>query len=58
MQCSKEEWRYARKRIRIGCSVRIENSVIRDNSSASLGKPRDAVDLPSWPNFQSEPHDY
>ena len=44
MQLSKEE--YARKRIHNGCSVRIENSVTRDNCSASLGKPFDAEQLP------------
>ena len=38
MQLSKEM--YGRKRIHIGCSVRIENSVTQDNYSASLGKPR------------------
>ena len=41
---SKEE--YARKRTCNGRSVRIENSVTRDNCSASLGKPRDAEQLP------------
>ena len=30
-----------------GRSVRIENSVTRDNGSASLGKPNDAEQLPS-----------
>ena len=40
MLLKKEE--YSRKRIHYGCSVRIENSVTRDNCSASLGKPRDA----------------
>ena len=40
MRLSKEE--YARKRIRNDCEVRVENSVTRDNCSASLGKPRDA----------------
>ena len=47
---------YARKRICNGRSVRIDNSVTRDNCSASLGKPRDAKQLPSWWNFQSAPH--
>ena len=56
MQLSKEE--YARKRICNGGSVRIENSVTRDNCSASLGKPRDAEQLPSWRNFQSALHNH
>ena len=51
MQLSKEE--YARKRIHNGCSVRIENSITRDNCSASHGKPRDAEQLPLWQNFQA-----
>ena len=50
----KKEW----KRIYKGCSVRIENSVTRDNGSASLGKPRDAEQLPSWWNFQYTPHNH
>ena len=33
------------------CSGRIENSVTRDNSSASLGKPHDAEQLPSCPHL-------
>ena len=37
MQLSKEE--YARKGIHNGCLVRIENSVTRDNCSASLAMP-------------------
>ena len=37
---SKEK--YARKRIHNGCVVQTENSVTRDNCSASLGKSRDA----------------
>ena len=45
MRLSKDE--YAKKRIHNGCSVRTENSVHRDNGSASLGKPRDAEQLPS-----------
>ena len=53
MQLSKEE--YARKRIHNGCVVRTENPVTQDNCSASLGKPRDAEQLPSWQNFQSAP---
>ena len=55
-QLSKEE--YARKRICNGCSVRIENSVTRDNPWTSLGKPRDAEQLSSWQNFQSAPHNH
>ena len=55
MQLSKEE--YARKRICNGRrSVGIENSITRDNCTASLGKPRDAEQLPLWQNFQSAPH--
>ena len=49
MQLSKEE--YARKRICNGRSVRIENSVTRNNSSWCR-----TVILPSWRNFQSAPH--
>ena len=49
MQLSKE-------RICNGRSVLIENSVTRDNRSASPGKPRDAEQLPLWQNFQSTPH--
>ena len=45
MQLSKEE--YARKRIHNGCLVQIESPVTQDNCSASLGKPRDAEQLPS-----------
>ena len=45
MQLLKEA--YARKRIHNGCSVRIENSINQDNCLASLGKPRDAEQLPS-----------
>ena len=52
MQLSKEE--YATKRICNGFPVRIENSISRDNYSASLGKPCDAEPLPSWQNFN--PH--
>ena len=48
---SKEE--YARKRIHNGCLMQIESPVTQDNCSASLGKPRDAEQLPSWQNFQS-----
>ena len=32
--------------------------VVRANCSASLGKPRDAEQLRSWRNCQSEPHDH
>ena len=58
IQSSKEE--YARKRINNGCLVRIENPVTQDNcsASASLGKPRDTEQLPSWQSFQSEPHSH
>ena len=56
MQLSKEE--YARKKIHNGYSVQIENSVTRDNFSASLGKPRDTEQLPLWRNFQSAPHNH
>ena len=56
MQLSKNE--YARKRIHNGCSVRIENFYTLDNYSVSLGKPRDAEQLPSWRNFQSAPHNH
>ena len=41
------------KEIHNGCSMGIENFVNQDNCSASLGKPRDAEQLPSWQNFQS-----
>ena len=44
MQLSKEE--YARKRIHIGCLVRLENPVTQYNCLASLGKLRDAEQLP------------
>ena len=56
MQLSKEI--YERKRIHNGCSVQIENSVTWDNCLASLGKPCDAKQLPSWWNFQSAPHNH
>ena len=49
MQLLKEE--YARKRIHNGCLVQIENPVAQDNCLASLGKPRDAEQLPSWQNI-------
>ena len=54
IQLSKEE--YARKRIHNGCLVQIESLVTQDNCSASLGKPRDAEQLPSWQNFQWAAH--
>ena len=38
--------------------MRIENSDIRDNYSASLSKPRDAEHLPLWLKFQSAPHNH
>ena len=44
MQLSKEE--YVRKRIHNGCLVQIESPVTQDNCLASLGKPRDAEQLP------------
>ena len=53
---SKDE--HTGKRIYNGSSVRIENSVTRDNYSASLAKPRDAEQLHSWRNFQSAPHNF
>ena len=56
IQPSNEE--HARKRIYNGCSMQIENTVTRDNCSASLGKPRDAEQLPSWRNVQSAPHNH
>ena len=56
MQLSKEE--YAKKRTHNGCLVQIENSVTQDNCSASLGKPRDAEQLPSWQNSQSAAHSH
>ena len=56
MQLSKEE--YARKRIHNGCLVQIESPVTRDNCSASLGKSRDAEQLPSWQNLQSVAHSH
>ena len=49
MQLSKEE--YARKRIHNGCLVQIESPVTQDKCSASIGKRRDAEQLPSWQNF-------
>ena len=55
MQLSKEE--YARKRIH-GRLVQIESPVTQDNCSASLGKPHDAEQLPSWQKFQSAAHSH
>ena len=49
MQLSKEE--YARKRIHNGCLVQIESPVTQDNCPASLGKPHDIEQLPSWQNL-------
>ena len=51
MQLSKEET--ARKRTHNGCLVQIDSSFIQDNCLVSLGKPRDAEQLPTWQNFQS-----
>ena len=45
MQLSKEE--YARKRTHNDCLVQIESPVTQDNCLASLGKTRDAEQLPS-----------
>ena len=45
MQLSKEG--YAKKKIHNDCLVQIESTVTQDNCSASLGKPRDAEQLPS-----------
>ena len=56
MQLSKEE--YARKRIHNGCLVQTESPVTQDNCSASLGKPCDAEQLPSWQIFQSAAHSH
>ena len=56
MQLSKEE--YARKRIPNDCLEQIESPVTQDNGSASLSKPRDAEQLPSWQNFQSGAHSH
>ena len=56
MQLSKED--YVRKRIHNGCLVQLENPVNQDNCSASLGKPRDAEQLPLWQNFQSAAHSH
>ena len=49
---------YARKRIYNGREVPIENSIIRDNCSASLYKPYDVEQLLSRWNFQSAPHNH
>ena len=48
--------RYARKSIYHRCMVWIEKSVTRDHCSASLGKPRDADQWPSWQIFLSTPY--
>ena len=56
MQLSKEE--YARKKKTYGCLVQIESPVTQNNCSASLGKPLDAEQLPSWQNFQSAAHSH
>ena len=56
MQFSKEE--YARKRIHNRCLVQSESPVTQDNCSASLDKPRDAEQLPSWQSFQSAVHSH
>ena len=48
--------RCARKRIYHGCKGQIEKSVSRDHSLTSLGKPRDARQLPSRRTFISTPH--
>ena len=48
--------RYARKSIFDVCMVWIEKSVTRDHCSASLGKPRDADQWPSWQIFLSTPY--
>ena len=45
MQLSKEE--YVRKRIHNGGMVQTVSPVTQDNCSVSLGKPRDAEQLPS-----------
>ena len=45
--------RYARKSIYHRCMVWIEKSVTRDHCSASLSKPRDADQWPSWQIFLS-----
>ena len=46
MQLSKEE--YARKRTHNGCLVQTESPATQNKCSASLDKPRDAEQLPSW----------
>ena len=56
MHLSKEE--YGRKRIHNGCLVQIESPLTQDNYLASLDKPRDAEQLPSWQNFQSAAHSH
>ena len=49
---------YARKGIHNGCLMQTESPVTQDNYSASLGKPLDAEQLPSWQNFQSAAHSH
>ena len=38
---------YARKRTHNGCLIQMESPVTQDNCLASLGKPRNAEELPS-----------
>ena len=52
MQLSKGE--YARKKL-FGANWKFRHL---GNCSASLGKPRDAEQLPEWQNFQSAPHNH
>ena len=49
---------YARKKIHNVCLVWIDNSVTRDNCSASLDKSGDAEWLSSWRNFQFRPNNH
>ena len=42
---AKQKENYARKRIQNGCLVRIENSITRNNCSASLGYPCDGISI-------------
>ena len=56
MQLSKEE--YAREKTHNGCLVQIECPVTQDKWLASLGKPCDAEQLPSWQNFQYAAHSH
>ena len=41
-----------------GCLVQMESPVTQDYYSASLGKPRNAEQLPLWQNFQSAAHSH